>query len=122
MSTRLVAANCGTGFSLSVVLREAHSRLERAAIDDAALEADLLLAHTLGITREQLYARLNASLDGDQLERFDALLARRLAHEPLAYITGRKELYGIDLLCSPAALIPRPETELFGELARHWNG
>jgi release factor glutamine methyltransferase len=44
-------------------------------------------------------------------------MTRRLRHEPLAYITGHKEFYGLDLLCSPAALIPRPETELLVELA-----
>jgi release factor glutamine methyltransferase len=101
-------------------LREATKRLERAGIEDAPLEAELLLAHALGVSRAQLFARLAGELPSTQRTAFEALLRRRLAHEPLAYITGHREFYGIDLLCSPAALIPRPETELLVDLALQW--
>jgi release factor glutamine methyltransferase len=60
---------------------------------------------------------MHAPLAPDVGGELEALLARRLAHEPVACITGHKEFYGLDLLCSPAALIPRPETELVVELA-----
>jgi release factor glutamine methyltransferase len=109
-----------TSSSSAAILHNAADRLRRAAIDDAALEAELLLAHALGPTREQLFARLSEPLDCDQRQRFEQLIERRLAHEPLAYITGHKEFYGLDLICSPAALIPRPETELLVELALDW--
>jgi release factor glutamine methyltransferase len=106
----------------TAVLRSAERQLRLASIEDAALEAEILLAHTLGLTRTQLLAHLREPLDSASLCRFDALLARRLQHEPFAYITGRREFYGLDLLCSPAALIPRPETELLVELALDWLG
>jgi release factor glutamine methyltransferase len=89
-------------------------------MDDAELEAEILLAHTLDFTREQLLARQHEPPGAERRERFDSLMSRRLAHEPLAYITGHREFYGIDLLCSPAALIPRPETEMLVELALDW--
>lgn len=120
MNARLTPTIRGTGSRLSARLREAQHRLERCGIEDAALEAELLLAHALGLSREQLYARWPGELPSAQRAAFDALLARRVAHEPLAYITGHKEFYGLDLLCSPAALIPRPETELVVELTLHW--
>ncbi len=80
----------------------------------------MLLVHALGVSREQLFMRLSEPLDGEQRQRFERLIAGRLQHEPLAYITGHKEFYCLDLLCSPAALIPRPETELLVELALDW--
>ncbi len=109
--------------NLSVIgetLRTAQERLRVAGTEDAALEAELLLAHALGVSREHLYARLKDECKGAQHDAFDALLRRRLAREPLAYITGHKEFHGLNLLCSPAALIPRPETELLVELALDW--
>ncbi len=53
----------------------------------------------------------------DDARRLDALLERRLRHEPLAYIVGRREFYGLDLICGPGALIPRPETEMLVDVA-----
>jgi release factor glutamine methyltransferase len=98
----------------------AAKRLRAAGIEDAGLEAQLLLAHALGITRRALLARLrDAPLPTAQCE-FEALLNRRLAHEPAAYILGRREFYGIELACSPAALVPRPESELLVDLALDW--
>jgi release factor glutamine methyltransferase len=101
-------------------LRRAQSRLAAFGIEDAALEAELLLSDALGVARTQLFAALDTVLTPAQREAFGALLERRLAHEPLAYITGHREFYGIDLLCAPDALIPRPETELLVELALEW--
>lgn len=115
-----VEARRATGLSLSVALRSATSRLAGAGIEDAALEAELLLAHALGVTRTQLFAALDAPLSAEQRDTFEALLERRLAREPLAYVTGHREFYGIDLLCTPDALIPRPETELLVELVLEW--
>ena len=95
-------------------------RLRAAAIDDARLEAELLLRHALGLSREALLTRLREPLPADARTDFEALLRRRLAHEPTAYIVGHKEFYGLKLVCTPAALIPRPETELLVEEAIDW--
>jgi release factor glutamine methyltransferase len=103
--------------SAAEALHAAQQLLGSAAIEDARLEAEVLLMHALGIDRERLYARLQEPLPVDARETFEGLLQQRLAHEPAAYITGHKEFYGLDLSCTPDALIPRPETELPVELA-----
>ena len=84
------------------------TRLRAAAIDDARLEAELLLRHALGLSREALLARLREPLPADARTAFESLLRRRLAREPTAYIVGHKEFYGLNLICTPAALIPGP--------------
>ncbi|MCH8073927.1 MAG: peptide chain release factor N(5)-glutamine methyltransferase, partial [Proteobacteria bacterium] len=90
-------------------------------VDDARLEAELLLRHALGVCREQLFVRLQEPMPAGIVEHYDALLTRRLAREPSAYITGHREFYGLDFACSPDALIPRPETELLVETAIAWT-
>jgi release factor glutamine methyltransferase len=82
--------------------------------DEASLEGELLLCRALGIDRAHLYQRLNDPL-GDSAGAFIALVDRRRGHEPLAYIVGRREFFGLDFEVSPAALIPRPETETLVE-------
>lgn len=77
----------------------------------------MLLAHTLGVDRAHLLADLRSALSLEQTAAFDALLRRRTAREPLAYIVGHREFYGIEIACSPAALIPRPESEMLVDLA-----
>ena len=97
---------------LAQALHEATEALRAAGIEDAWLEAEVLLRHTLDLDRAHLYARLQEDLSGGDQAVFHSLLARRLAHEPTAYIVGQRELYGLDLETTSAALIPRPETEL----------
>jgi release factor glutamine methyltransferase len=97
---------------LAQALHEATEALRAADIEDAWLEAELLLRHTLSLDRAHLYARLQEELSSGDQAVFRSLLARRLAHEPTAYIVGQREFYGLDLETTPAALIPRPETEL----------
>jgi release factor glutamine methyltransferase len=84
---------------------------------EAGREAELLLQHALGRTRAWLYAHADDAVDGFAVRRVRELVARRQAGEPLAYITGRREFWSLDLAVSPAVLIPRPETELLVELA-----
>jgi release factor glutamine methyltransferase len=84
---------------------------------DARLEAQLLLARALDVNRAWLLAHDDAGLTALQAEQFEALLGRRLTGEPVAYIFGEKEFYGLTFKLSPAVLIPRPETELLVELA-----
>ncbi len=106
--------------NLAEALNDASSRLRDAGIDDTRLEAELLLRHSLDITREELFARLQEPLEARSEQDYESLTARRLAHEPTAYIIGHREFCGLEFACSPAALIPRPETELLVETAIDW--
>jgi release factor glutamine methyltransferase len=98
--------------TLAEALHAGQARLRDAGIDDAELEAEVLLRHALGLDRAQLYARLQDSVGEVHRATFERLVDRRIAHEPAAYIVGHKEFYGVDLEVTPDALIPRPETEL----------
>jgi release factor glutamine methyltransferase len=90
----------------------ATDRLRRSADVTAALDADLLLAHVCGIRKEDLYAHLDARLSPDEAGAYDAAIARRARGEPVAYIRGYKEFYGLRFTVDPRVLIPRPETEV----------
>jgi release factor glutamine methyltransferase len=80
-----------------------------------ALDARVLLTHALGWRRTDLITRGDLPLSEAQIAGFAALEQRRLAGEPIAQITGRREFYGLDFEVTPAVLIPRPETELLVE-------
>ncbi len=82
-------------------------------------EAELLLMHALKRDRAWLYAHATDSIDPSIRESCHGLLARRVAGEPLAYITGQREFWSLDLAVTPDVLIPRAETELLVELALH---
>ena len=81
------------------------------------LDAELLLAETLGVERMDLYLQFDRPLRSDELSRFRELCRRRAGGEPIAYIRGRREFMSVDLLVTPAVMIPRPETELLVEEA-----
>jgi release factor glutamine methyltransferase len=83
----------------------------------ARLDAQVLLAHILGVDRSALYAHPERELSPDQDQRFQAMLERRAQGEPVAYLTGHKKFFGLDLLVDRRVLIPRPETELLVEAA-----
>ena len=97
-------------------LRLARERLQASGIDEPGFEAEYLMRHALGCTRESLLFSLDTALSVSAQRRFDSLISRRASGEPSAYITGRKEFYGLDFKVDPRALIPRPETELLVEL------
>jgi release factor glutamine methyltransferase len=82
--------------------------------DTARLDAELLMAYALGVSREVL---LLSRLEDEMPAEFGALLARRMASEPVAYITGTRDFWTISLLVSPAVLIPRPDSEMLIEAA-----
>ncbi len=84
-------------------------------IEESAIESELLLRHTLHIDRVQLYLSLDRELSPEQYEEFHRLVQRRLNHEPVAYITGHREFYGLDFYVDSSVLIPRPESELLVE-------
>ncbi len=75
------------------------------------LDAELLLSRVLKMSKVQLYVNFEKQLTGDELGEYRELVRRRSKHEPVAYILGEKEFYGLKLKAAPAALIPRPETE-----------
>ncbi len=96
----------------------AEVELQTGAIADARLNAELLAAHTLGLwTRREVRDRAKEHLTQQDLDHYHSLVRRRLQHEPLQYITGETEFFGLRLYCSPAALIPRPDTEILVEEA-----
>jgi release factor glutamine methyltransferase len=110
----------------SVIIETARSAISAAAArlvaasETPRLDAELLMAHALGVTREAL---LLGGLDRDVPPGFAALLERRLSGEPLAYITGTRAFWTIDLLVTPAVLIPRPDSETLIEAAvEHFRG
>jgi len=77
----------------------------------AALDADVLLSFALGVSKEALLAHPERTISTDEAERFDGLLARRHEGEPVAYLRGWKEFFGLRFRVDPRVLIPRPETE-----------
>lgn len=83
----------------------------------SALEARILLAHALQLSRVQLITQSERELTTAEVDAVLALFSRRLNGEPIAYIVGQREFFGLDFEVSPAVLIPRPETELLVELA-----
>ncbi|MEO6155497.1 MAG: peptide chain release factor N(5)-glutamine methyltransferase [Thermomonas sp.] len=87
----------------------------RGQIDCA--EADCLLAHALGQSRSWLFAHADDTVPDQAHARFESILQRRIAGEPVAYLTGRQGFWTLDLEVGPATLIPRAETELLVELA-----
>ena len=84
---------------------------------DSSRESELLLSHALQRERAWLFAHADDPIDPADAVRFHSLLVRRAAGEPIAYITGRREFWSLDLAVTPDVLIPRPETELLVELA-----
>ncbi len=102
----------------SEMLRLGREFLERKQISEARLDAELLVAHALGIDRLRLFLELDLPLAPAEVISGRALLARRARREPVAYITGRREFYGRPFAVNPSVLIPRPETELLVDRAR----
>src|SRR5437868_5636922 len=96
---------------LDLALRQAVDRLQQSTRGDARRDAETLLMDVLRRDRAYLYAHPELELSCGEAARYQELLERRVRGEPLQYITGHQEFWGIDLLGSRAVLIPRPETE-----------
>ena len=101
--------------SIAGALAQASELLAEAGCDTPRLDAELLLASALGVTRARLVLDATSLLDHDPLESYQALLSRRTAREPIAYILGVKEFRRISLAVDRRVLIPRPETECLVE-------
>jgi release factor glutamine methyltransferase len=89
--------------------------LEDHRIENPRLNAELLLGHSLNLSREGLYVRLQSQIGNEMKEVFEKLIKRRISGEPLQYIVGHQEFWSIDFKVDPSVLIPRPETELLVE-------
>lgn len=100
---------------LDGALAQATTRLANEGVESPQLDAELLLAYVLGVNRAAILARPEQQLTPKQLTRYRDLVARRGEREPLAYIVGHREFFGLDFMVDRRVLIPRPETELLVE-------
>lgn len=89
--------------------------LTGAEMDSPALDAEVILAHVLSVDRVELYTHPSIALLPSELKVYKTLMERRSNHEPVAYIIGHKEFYGLDFVVNRHTLIPRPETEIIVE-------
>jgi release factor glutamine methyltransferase len=103
-------------------LGAAAARLAAAGVDTSRLDAEVLLGFVLGVDRARLVVDRDRPLHEDAAARFDALLVRREAREPVAYIIGRRGFRRLELCVDQRVLIPRPETELLVELGLELSG
>ncbi len=106
--------------TMSALLREAAAALRANQAATPELDARLLAAHATGLDAAALIAAAREPLPPEAEARFQALLARRLAGEPVARLLGRREFWGHDFKLSPATLIPRPDSETVVEAALDW--
>jgi release factor glutamine methyltransferase len=98
-------------------LKEGMAQLRAAQIPSHTLATELLLMHALGRDRAWIYTHPEEAVDPPIAQKFLALIARRAAGEPVQYLTGKQEFWGLEFEVNPAVLIPRPETEHVMEVA-----
>ncbi len=103
--------------TLRDVLTRGRRMLIQAGQDSDRLDTQVLLEHVLGIDRAVLYAHPEREVTIEQERQFLALIERRMQGEPIAYIIGHEEFYGLDFVVDTRVLIPRPETEMLVENA-----
>lgn len=100
------------------MLARGHEFLAQRGVEAPRREAELLVAHALGLGRLQLFLALDRPLERDEIVRGRELLTRRGKREPTAYLTGKREFYGREFRVGPGVLVPRPESELLVDRAR----
>ena len=98
-------------WTILAILRWTADYFHTKGVQEARASAEILLAHTLGVSRLDLYLRYDQPLNPEELAAFKALVVRRREGEPVAYLTGHREFWSLDIQVTPAVLIPRPETE-----------
>ncbi len=99
------------------VLRWTTEYFSEKGFEQPRADAEVLLAHALGMERIHLYLNYDKPLSAEELARFRGFIRRRAAFEPTQYITGKQEFWSLDFEVTPAVLIPRPETEVLVEKA-----
>lgn len=108
--------------TLAQLLAQATARLTAAQSDEPAANAQWLLAHVLGVTRTWILANADFEISAQDQARFERLLARKEAGEPLSHIIGLQPFCGLDIVVTPDVLTPRPETEdLVEQAAAHFD-
>jgi release factor glutamine methyltransferase len=98
-------------WTILATLRWTTDYFRTKGVPEPRAAAEVLLAHTLSVSRLDLYLRYDQPLNPEELARFKALMLRRREGEPVAYLTGHREFWSLDFQVTPAVLIPRPETE-----------
>jgi release factor glutamine methyltransferase len=101
-----------TVWTILALIRWADERFKKEGLATPRLDAEVLLAETLGMERVGLYTHFDQPLKPDELARFKKLILRRLRREPIAYILGKREFWSLPFKVTPDVLIPRPETEI----------
>jgi release factor glutamine methyltransferase len=99
------------------ILKLSADYLQKHGSDSGRLDAELLLAHSMGLRRLDLYLKFDHPLSETELTVYRALVARRGKGEPVAYLTGHKEFMGLDFEVTPAVLVPNPDTEVLVQRA-----
>jgi release factor glutamine methyltransferase len=102
--------------SIRAVLSQTEARLDDIS-DSARLDAEILLARAIDMPRSYLFAHPEDTIDDAAVQRLEKTVQRRLSGDPMAYITGIKEFWSLELMVSPATLVPRPETEILVDQA-----
>jgi release factor glutamine methyltransferase len=100
---------------------EATERLRSVGIENPGLDAEVIIANCLNLERYQLVTWRDRVLSSEEISLIEKKIKRRLKKEPVAYIIGKKEFYGLDFLVTKDVLIPRPETELLVDMAIYWS-
>jgi len=108
----------GVAWTTLGVLDWTTQRFTEAGIAAARLEAQILLAHALGCSRMQLYTGFDKPLGDAELASYRGLIKRRLAGEPVSYLVGETEFWGLPFDVEPSVLVPRPDTETVIEVVR----
>src|SRR5216684_3414776 len=116
MDSDVTAERRTAGRDAVAAIADASARLARAGVESARLDAELLMAAAAGVSRATLIAG-GAEIDTAAAERFERMVARREAREPLAYIVGHREFFSLEFEVCPGVLVPRPETETLVETA-----
>jgi release factor glutamine methyltransferase len=99
------------------VLKLASDHFQKHGSDSARLDAEVLLAHVLGLRRLDLYLKFDRPLSEAELVKYRGLTAKRAKGEPVAYLVGHKEFMGLDFIVTPAVLVPNPDTEVLVQRA-----
>lgn len=112
--------NSAGPLTIREALHTTSEALKEAGIESASLDARLLVAEATGASQETLIGHPRRGLSQSEEKTLQALAARRILREPVAYILGRKEFWGLEFTVSPAVLVPRPDSETLVEAALSW--
>lgn len=104
-------------WTIGALVKWATDDFRARGIENPRLDAELLVGHTLGITRTQIIIDAQRPLEAGELAKLRELVKRRRAHEPIAYLRGEREFYGLRFRVDGRVLIPRPDTETLVEVA-----